>query len=413
MTIFSPLKQIRNNIENIGIDETIDSSDRKHITLHNTLAFTTSLIVIGYVPFLFRYLPESRIILYIVLAQVPLNLSILLLNYLKHYLIARVYSHLFCVITFVTISLLAGVEMNMHLYLLLPIMVAFFLYPDSQKRIMYTMVVIALGSFVGLEIWFLNHNGILKPSLAFVRTMATVLNTGLIVFIVGFSFYIYTIYSQAEKGLRDKQEEADALLLNILPKEIASILKHENRVIADQFDSVSILFADIVNFTPMSAKMTPTELVELLNEVFSCFDTLVEKYGLEKIKTIGDCYMVAAGVPRPRSDHAHILTRFALDIRDYVSQHEFRGKRLALRVGLNSGPVVAGVIGHMKFSYDLWGDAVNTASRMESHGTGGFIQIAETTYGLIKDDFICEPRGVVSVKGKGEMNVWYVLDNKI
>jgi adenylate cyclase len=139
---------------------------------------------------------------------------------------------------------------------------------------------------------------------------------------------------------------------------------------------------------------------------------LVEKYGLEKIKTIGDCYMVAAGVPRLRSDHAHILTRLALDIRDYVSQHEFRGKRLTFRIGLNSGPVIAGVIGHKKFIYDLWGDAVNTASRMESHGTGGFIQITEATYELIKDDFICEPRGIVNVKGKGDMNVWYVLNSK-
>jgi guanylate cyclase len=211
------------------------------------------------------------------------------------------------------------------------------------------------------------------------------------------------------KLLLSEKEKVDSLLSNILPKEITSILKDENRVIAEHYNGASILFADIVNFTPMSDKMTPTELVELLNEVFSCFDTLVDNYGLEKIKTIGDCYMVAAGVPRPRPDHAQILTRLALDIRDYVGQHEFLGKRLALRIGLNSGPVVAGVIGHKKFSYDLWGDAVNTASRMESHGTGGCIQIAAATYELIKDDFICEPRGVVNVKGKGEMNVWYVL----
>jgi adenylate cyclase len=150
-------------------------------------------------------------------------------------------------------------------------------------------------------------------------------------------------------------------------------------------------------------------LVELLNEVFSLFDTLVGRYGLEKIKTIGDCYMVAAGIPQPRSDHAHVLTHLALDIRDYVSQCEFRGKRLAFRIGVNSGPVVAGVIGRKKFIYDLWGDAVNTASRMESQGAGGFIQITDATYNLIKDDFICEPHGVINVKGKGEMNVWYVL----
>ena len=183
-------------------------------------------------------------------------------------------------------------------------------------------------------------------------------------------------------------------------------------MIADQFDGVSILFADVVNFTPMSTEMTPSELVDLLNEVFSSFDKLVEKYGLEKIKTIGDCYMVAAGVPNERADHAHVLTRLALDMRDYVNQHRFGGKRLSFRIGLNSGPVVAGVIGSKKFSYDLWGDTVNTASRMESHGTEGTIQITEATYELVKDDFICEPRGVVHVKGKGEMNLWYVLGAK-
>lgn len=209
-----------------------------------------------------------------------------------------------------------------------------------------------------------------------------------------------------------EQEKSEVLLLNILPKEIASILKNENRIIADQFDRVSILFADVANFTPMSAHMTPTESVELLNEVFSYFDTLVEKYALEKIKTIGDCYMVAAGVPQFRADHAYALTRLALDIRDYVSQHEFRGKRLAFRIGLNSGQVIAGVIGRKKFIYDLWGDAVNTASRMESHGTEGTVQITEATHQLIKDNFICEPRGAIYVKGKGEMNVWHVLAEK-
>ena len=212
--------------------------------------------------------------------------------------------------------------------------------------------------------------------------------------------------------LLSEQEKTEALLLNVLPKDIATILKNGNRVIADHFDEASILFADIVNFTPLSGKMSPTELVELLNDVFSYFDTLVDKYGLEKIKTIGDCYMVAAGVPRQRPDHANILTRLAIDMRDYTGHHDFRGKRLAFRIGLNSGPVVAGVIGHKKFSYDLWGDSVNTASRMESHGTGGSIQVTEATYDLIKDEYICVPGGVVSVKGKGDMNVWSVQTSK-
>jgi guanylate cyclase len=209
-----------------------------------------------------------------------------------------------------------------------------------------------------------------------------------------------------------EQKKGEALLLNILPKEIVTILKNENRVIADQFDDTSILFADVVNFTPISSTMTPIELVELLNEVYSYFDSLVEMYDLEKIKTIGDCYMVAAGVPRPRPDHALVLTRLALDIRDYVSQHEFRGYKLTFRIGINSGSVVAGVIGRNKFSYDLWGDTVNTASRMESHSAGGSIQVTEVTYNLIKEKFVCEPRGTIQVKGKGEMPVWFVIEKR-
>jgi len=235
--------------------------------------------------------------------------------------------------------------------------------------------------------------------------------------IMGFSLYacsilFYFVWQNEilTKLVLSEQAKTESLLLNILPKDIAAILKNENRIIADQFENASILFADVVNSTPMSASMSPTELVELLNEVYSHFDTLVEKYDLEKIKTIGDCYMVAAGVPRRRADHAIAITQLALDIRDYVSKHEFHGHQLKFRIGINSGSVVAGVIGKKKFAYDLWGDAVNTASRMESHGSGGFIQITEDTYNIVSNDFNCESRGKVNVKGKGEINVWYVID---
>jgi len=208
------------------------------------------------------------------------------------------------------------------------------------------------------------------------------------------------------------QDKSEALLLNILPGEIVKILRHEPRTIADHFEGASILFADVVNFTPLSESMTPIELVELLNEVFSQFDQLVEKYGLEKIKTIGDCYMVASGVPRARHDHAQVLLAMALEMQEFVSSNEFFGRHLEFRIGLNSGPVVAGVIGRKKFIYDLWGDAVNTASRMESHGVGGIIQITRATYELVKDKFVCEPQGIIDVKGKGEMEVWFVAGHR-
>ena len=213
-------------------------------------------------------------------------------------------------------------------------------------------------------------------------------------------------------SLRLEQEKSENLLLNILPKEIADLLKNKPDSIAQQYGEASILFADVVNFTPMSSQMTPIDLVKLLNKVFSQFDDLVEKYDLEKIKTIGDCYMVASGVPRPRQDHAQVITQLALDMQKVVNESDYFGKKLTFRIGINSGPVIAGVIGRKKFIYDLWGDAVNTASRMESNGMGGFVQVTYDTYQLIEDEFLCESRGVINVKGKGELPVWLVRAKK-
>jgi len=208
------------------------------------------------------------------------------------------------------------------------------------------------------------------------------------------------------------QQRSETLLLNILPKEISEALKTDRTAIAAHYDSVSVLFADVVEFTPMAATMPPLHLVGLLNEVFQCLDDLVEKYELEKIKTIGDCYMVAAGVPRERSDHAIALVRFALDMREAAASRTFGDRKLAFRIGINSGPVVAGVIGRKKFTYDLWGAAVNLASRMESHGESGAIQITCNTYDLVKDQFECESRGTIKVKGTDAMEVWHVIGRK-
>jgi adenylate cyclase len=208
------------------------------------------------------------------------------------------------------------------------------------------------------------------------------------------------------------QLRSEMLLLNILPIEISNALKSEHRTIADQYDEASILFADVVRFTPLARSMSPIELVELLDEVFMCFDLLVDKYQLEKIKTIGDCYMVVSGVPRRRADHAHALARFALEMQACVAAREFCGRRLSFRIGMNSGPVVAGVIGRKKFIFDLWGDAVNMASRMESHGQSEAIQITQATYSLVKNEFFCEARGTIEVKGSGNMEIWHILGEK-
>jgi adenylate cyclase len=158
--------------------------------------------------------------------------------------------------------------------------------------------------------------------------------------------------------------------------------------------------------------MTPLSVVDLLNEVFQCFDDLVEKYDLEKIKTIGDCYMVAAGVPRSCPNHAGVIVNLALDMRAAAAERKFGDRELSFRIGINSGQVVAGVIGRKKFIYDLWGDAVNVASRMESHGQSRSIQITRNTYQLIKDEYVCEAKGTIKVKGVDQLEIWHVLGKK-
>jgi len=215
--------------------------------------------------------------------------------------------------------------------------------------------------------------------------------------------------NEALAALRVEQEKSEALLVNVLPGSIAARLKDTDRTIADHFDATSILFADVVDFTPLSQLLPPAEMVDILDRLFSHFDALVERHGLEKIKTVGDCYMAAAGVPDPHADHARRTALLALDMRRAVETSTVAGREgLELRIGINSGPVVAGVIGRKRFIYDLWSDAVNTASRMESHGTPSEIQITRVTYELLKDEFVCRPRGTISVKGKGEMQTWYL-----
>ena len=212
---------------------------------------------------------------------------------------------------------------------------------------------------------------------------------------------------------RDRfQQRSDDLLHAILPDPIVAQLKDSPGTIADDVPSASVLFADVVDFTPMSADMTPAALVEMLDELFTVFDGFVTELGLEKIKTVGDAYMVAAGVPVPRDDHADAIAGLALQIRDHVSTATFGGRRLQMRIGIASGPVTAGIIGTQKFAYDLWGDTVNTASRMESSGLAGEIQLAPSTYELLGDRFRCRPRGPVQVKGKAEMMTFLLIERR-
>jgi class 3 adenylate cyclase len=216
-----------------------------------------------------------------------------------------------------------------------------------------------------------------------------------------------------EMELRQQRQQADRLLGNILPYQIANRLKVGSKSIAENYDSVTVLFADLVQFTAASGQMEAQKLVKLLNEIFSAFDRLAEKYGLEKIKTIGDAYMAAAGLPTPRADHVDAVASMALEMQTVIKQFERPdGQPFQLRIGISTGPVIAGVIGVRKFAYDLWGDTVNLASRMESTGIPGKIQVTAEVYERLHHLYYLEPRGAVFIKGRGNMESYWLLSRK-
>ncbi|MEW6304416.1 MAG: adenylate/guanylate cyclase domain-containing protein [Verrucomicrobiota bacterium] len=215
------------------------------------------------------------------------------------------------------------------------------------------------------------------------------------------------------KQLQAEQEKSERLLLNILPKAIADRLKQGETRIADSFPAVTVLFADLAGFTELSGRVSADQIVDSLNSIFSAFDVLAEKHGLEKIKTIGDAYMVVSGLPQPRADHAEAMAGMALDMLAEVKRlNAANGTSFSMRIGIHSGPVVAGIIGKNKFIYDLWGDTVNIASRMESHSLPNQIQVTEATSRLLDDKFQLEPRGAIEVKGKGEMRTFFLKGRK-
>jgi adenylate cyclase len=323
--------------------------------------------------------------------------------------------------------LLAGLGIVAMAVIFPPMKVGYnFYFPGMALMITasyFTRIKVAYSTIVG---WILSgvyalkliiHEGVLSVPNGIILLINTIFFLAFFNFLGMFGSYWIELSARIDflqrRAIEFEKNKSEMLLLNILPKEIALILKNKRQTIATEFTNTSILFADLVGFTPLSETLTPWQLVELLDELFCNFDQLVDKHELEKIKTIGDCYMVASGVPTPREDHAEALAMMALEMMNYINNSTFYGeKRLNLRIGINSGPVVAGVIGRKKFVYDLWGDTVNTASRMESHSPIGKIQITRETYELIKDKFECEYQGKIMVKGKGEMDVWYLQKPK-
>jgi class 3 adenylate cyclase len=300
----------------------------------------------------------------------------------------------------------AGWESGFQYYVLCVAFFAFFI-PMRSRFLNAFWFLLSLSTFVAIDMrynpgtpYYALDPGALRV-MYFVNVCMAMTAMGII------AFYYSWAADKAEEALAAEHRKSEALLRNILPAPIVARLKAEGRGLSDGFEGATILFADIVGFTSLCERVPPRELTHMLNRVFSVLDDLVERHGLEKIKTIGDAYMVASGVPEAREDHAAAMAELALEIRKTARDLRMPdGRALSLRIGMNSGPVVAGVIGKKKFIYDLWGDTVNTASRMESHGVPGEIQVSQASHDLLCGQYVLEARGEVDVKGKGKLPVW-------
>lgn len=296
-------------------------------------------------------------------------------------------------------------------YYLLVIVAFAFMMNFQPMAIPVGMFLVCLFSFLGyyyeVQYWHVPHVN-LGATVQETFLMANVTSAFAILAIMS---YVYSEAARnAEAALDLERHKSEKLLLNILPSSIAQRLKEDDCIIADHFDSTTVMFSDIVGFTAMSEKVSPAELVNYLNRMFSAFDDLAEKFNLEKIKTIGDAYMVAGGFPEERPCHAKDVSAMALQMLEVVKKCNLETQHpVSIRIGIHTGPAVAGVIGIKKFAYDVWGDTVNTASRMESTGMPGRIQLSEQAAALLGDDFVVEERGLIELKGKCQMKTYWLL----
>jgi adenylate cyclase len=357
------------------------------------------------------YLPDPRRFLLplgVTVASALLHLSVLALV-ARGQRAAALFLFLFnCNAQIAVVAAALGPQVGFHYYFFAFAMVVFLVTP-RRYAFLYPFAGVSVVGYLYFARWLKPTDALvpIDPGFADVVSTFTIVTVSGTLVLVAFLFDADT--RLAEAHLEEEHARSERLLLNILPPAISTRLKDGEATIADGFREVSVLFADIVGFTELSARMPPAELVGVLNSVFSRFDELAGDLGLEKIKTIGDAYMVAAGLPEPRDDHAVVLVRMGLQMRDALARlNEEQGLSLDVRIGVHSGPVVAGVIGKRKFSYDLWGDTVNTASRMESHGEKGRVHVSRATASLLGERFEMVSRGVIPVKGKGELETFFV-----
>jgi len=309
-------------------------------------------------------------------------------------------------------SIYVGSGIGLHFYFAVAGAIVVLVLGIEHIVLASLLAVVGAVTVIALDMW-VPHNTGTQPDWAF--RMGFIVNTiAAWVLVVATVWYALREVARAESAMETEYQRSESLLANILPASIADRLKNPaHNIIADKYDDASILFADIAGYTKRASDTTPTELVRFLDALYTDLDALVDRHGLEKIKTSGDSYMVVSGVPQARPDHLQALARLALDMADAVADlKDPQGREVPLRMGLAAGPVVAGVVGARKFFYDVWGDAVNVAARMESTDVEGRIQVPHDVYQRLNPEFDFEDRGEIDVKGKGVMHTWYLTGRR-
>lgn len=409
------LQLLWNSIAYSGMALVKDEAEQKNVLLINTL----SVLLIGFTlittAISYSIVPAELAIL----AKIPPVYSILLplvlwFNGKGYRLLARLYFLLVTMVFMAAMSYAMGAQSDFHIYLFSVAVVSYYIYPASQRGWMYASALLAMLQLVGSHVFLPPQSSVFSMKAETLRLVSIANVAGTAFLVMTLSAYISRIYETAETYLHLEREKSEKLLLNILPASIVEKLRETPDTIAERFEECTILFSDIVGFTEMSSRMSAVEVVRLLNRIFSEFDDLADKHSLEKIKTIGDAYMVVGGLPEPNQSHAENVARFALDMLFVVQKYrEQEGFPLEIRIGMASGDAVAGVIGKKKFVYDLWGRSVNTASRMESSGLPGRVQVTESTYALLKEKFQFEDRGAIELKGMGQVNSYILLGENL
>jgi adenylate cyclase len=391
----------------LGITDALSAREARYVRALNGIVPIVTALLWLQLPVAIALLPASRFILAGFLIWPLIAQLVPFLNSRGRYTAARLTYSYTTLALIVFNALQLGPATENHLFMLSTMVVAFIIYPPRERSWLALYVLLSGAALLALEVFFHSHGPLIEFPPRFLLIARWSSMSALFTIILAITIYNYRVITQTEFMLEREHRRSEGLLLNILPASIAARLKRRETPIADRIDDASILFADIVGFTALADSVPHERVVQILDELFSEFDRIGARYGLEKIKTIGDAYMMAGGLPNPSSDHHGKMANAALDMVAYVRGRPILdAPDLQVRIGIHSGPVVAGVICERKFAYDVWGDTVNIASRMESHGEPNRIQVSAAFHAHTRNLFEYEARGGVQVKGKGRLETY-------